>query len=89
MHVECARWANFYLDIDREISNHDDLDKDDNFEWKQKWLEYRTNFERKVFCEPHRPFKLIQEINEKRNIQLQEIIEFYKVLQKCLVTMKR
>lgn len=59
MHAECARRAMFFLDIDREISNHDDLEKEDNFERKQKRLEYRTDYDRKIFCESHRPFKLI------------------------------
>lgn len=68
MHAECARRAQFYLDIDREISNHDDLEKQDNYEKKTKRLEYRTTFNRKVFCEPHRPFELIKEIEEKQDI---------------------
>jgi hypothetical protein len=62
MHVECARRAKFYLDIDRDISSHEDLEKEENFEKKTKKLEQRTDFNRRIFCEPHRPFKLIQEI---------------------------
>ncbi len=39
MHVECARRAKFYVDIDRDITNHDDLEREDNFEKKTKKLE--------------------------------------------------
>jgi len=44
-HVECAKRANYCMEIDRKCKNQ-----------KEKVF--------KIFCESHRPFKIIQEINE-------------------------
>lgn len=56
--------------------------------WSKKFENW-PDINRKIFCEPHWPFKLIQEIEEKWSSKLEEIEEFYEVFSKCLKTMKR
>lgn len=54
MHVECAWRAGFHLELNSKI----DL--------KEKIKEKHEKLVNKLYCEPHWPFKLIQEIQEKR-----------------------
>lgn len=37
----------------------------------------------KIFCESHRPFKIIQEINEQNTKEIEDIQKFMKTIEKC------
>jgi hypothetical protein len=37
----------------------------------------------KIFCESHRPFKIIQEINEINSKEVEDIQKFVKTIEKC------
>jgi hypothetical protein len=38
----------------------------------------------KIYCESHRPFKIIQEINEQNIAIIEDIQKFTKTIYKCL-----
>jgi hypothetical protein len=38
----------------------------------------------KIFCESHRPFKIIQEINEQNAQEVEDIQKFTKTIDKCM-----
>lgn len=43
----------------------------------------------KIFCERHRPFKLIKEIQEKQDSATEELTKFCKTMRKALDVMSR
>ena len=60
-HVECARRANYCMEMERE---------------KQKTF--------KMFCEKHRPLKIVKEMEERDRQTVDEIQKFCKVIDKCM-----
>lgn len=40
----------------------------------------------KIYCESHRPFKIIQEINEQNNKEIEDIQKYTKTIEKALET---
>lgn len=68
MHAECARRAGYYLDPDRNISSQEDIQDMDSESVSKRFkrLCQSQNEHKRVFCEPHRPFTLIDQIEEKR-----------------------
>ena len=61
-HIECARRANYFLEVER-------IDRERVF---------------RVFCEKHRPLKIVRELEEKDKQTLDEVHKFSKVIDKCL-----
>ena len=43
----------------------------------------------KIFCESHRPFKIIQEIHDSNKKAVEDIQKFTKTIEKCLEIQKR
>jgi len=43
----------------------------------------------KIFCESHRPFKIITEINEHNDREIEGIIKFSRTIEKCLEIQSR
>ena len=43
----------------------------------------------KIYCESHRPFKIIQEINDLNQKEIEEIQKFAKTIEKCYDSYKR
>jgi len=43
----------------------------------------------KMFCEKHRPLKIVKEMEEKDKITVEEIHRFCKVIEKCMEVDKR
>ena len=88
MHPECARRAGYYLDIGRNIQDcdEDEIEKESPNKIRQR---LSTFGERRIFCEPHRPFKIVQKIRDKRNQKLEELKEFYVSVAKRLETNKK
>ena len=66
-HVECARRAGYYLEIER-------IDKERHH---------------RVFCEKHRPLKIVKEMEEKDRQTLDEVHKFCKVIDKCMEVSER
>lgn len=64
-HVECAKRANYCMEIDKK----------NNKNQKEKVF--------KIFCESHRPFKIIQEINDQNTKEVEDIQKFMKTIEKC------
>lgn len=66
-HVECAKRANYCMEIERKGPNC-------------------SNRERifKIFCESHRPFKILQVINEQNQKEIDDIQKFSKTIEKSL-----
>ena len=60
-HVECARRANYFLEVDRE----------------DKECQYR------VFCEKHRPLKIVKELEERDIQTVEEVTKFAKIIDKA------
>lgn len=61
-HIECARRANYFLEVER-------VDRQNNY---------------RVFCEKHRPLKIVREMEEKDKQTLDEVQKFSKVIDRCL-----
>jgi len=61
-HVECARRANYFMEVDRVE---------------------RERFYR-IFCEKHRPLKIVKELEEKDRQTVEEVLKFGKVIDKCM-----
>ena len=61
-HVECARRANYYMEIEKK-----DRDK-----------------VHKIFCEKHRPLKIVKEMVEKEKCAMDEVNRFCKVIDKAM-----
>lgn len=66
-HVECARRANYFMEVDR--------------------IE-RERFHR-IFCEKHRPLKIVKELEEKDRTTVEEVLKFGKVIDKCMEIQNR
>lgn len=80
-HGECARRAGFYMEEERIR----EVDENGNYMIRQ--IIYGTNKgerNKSIFCEKHRPFKLMKEIEEKNSILIEDVIGFAKDLQKAL-----
>jgi hypothetical protein len=90
-HAECAIREGYYVDVGRNISVQEDISEMDEESPAKRFkrLTQSQNGDQKVFCEPHRPFKLIQQIEEKRASQIDEIQDFCGVLYRCVQTMKK
>ena len=43
----------------------------------------------KIFCESHRPFKIITEINEQNDREIESIIKFSRTIERCLEIQSR
>mmetsp|Transcript_12803 Transcript_12803/g.19822 ORF Transcript_12803/g.19822 Transcript_12803/m.19822 type:complete len:249 (+) Transcript_12803:2743-3489(+) len=66
-HVECAKRAGYCMEIERVEKK--------NHGKKEKLF--------KIFCESHRPFKIITEINEQNDKEIDSILKFAKTIEKC------
>jgi bromodomain and PHD finger-containing protein 1 len=60
-HIECARRANYFLEVDRS-------DKERTY---------------RVFCEKHRPLKIVKELEERDHQTIEEVTKFAKVIDKA------
>ena len=66
MHGECSRRAGYYLETAKELIGPE-----------QETNKPASNSEDfKIFCERHRPFKLIKEIQERQDIACKEMKTF-------------
>lgn len=61
-HIECARRANYFLEVER-------IDRERHY---------------RVFCEKHRPLKIVKEMEEKDRQTHDEVSKFVKVIEKSL-----
>lgn len=66
-HVECARRANYFLEIER-------IDRERHY---------------RVFCEKHRPLKIVKEMEERDHQTVDEVQKFCKIIEKSLEVNQR
>jgi bromodomain and PHD finger-containing protein 1 len=63
-HVECARRASYFMEIEKKEGSRDKTYK--------------------IFCEKHRPLKIVKEIAERDRQTIEEIQKFCKIIDKCM-----
>jgi galactokinase len=66
-HIECARRANYFLDIER-------VDRERHY---------------RVFCEKHRPLKIVKEMEERDLTTFNEVLKFSKIIEKSVEVSQR
>jgi hypothetical protein len=103
MHGECARRAGYYLEtgkVDNGCNSNDDNDNDNQSQSNKVLksakskpkipnISQRDKSLFKIFCEGHRPFKLIKQIKEKHDSNSQELEKFCKIMKRALDTISR
>lgn len=91
-HIECARRANYCMEIEKRGDPKDPLtctsttlvpSGNGNFQGKPGGSETRDKSYR-VFCEKHRPLKIVKEMEERDQATIEEIQRFCKILDKCM-----
>lgn len=73
-HVECAKRANYCMEIERKAQGATSRTKERIF---------------KIFCESHRPFKIIQEIKDQQKRAIEDIHKFARTIGRCYHVFKR
>jgi len=77
MHGEWARRAGYYLECGKESGGNEN-------EPVKSHGNHNNHEDFKVFCERHRPFKLIKEVEEKQEAASKEVKGFWKSIKKAL-----
>lgn len=93
MHGECARRAGYYMecgnnDIDNQEAK-DDKEQSSGAAKKTPSVMFRDRTTFKIFCEGHRPFKLIKQIKEKHESNTEDLVKFCKSMKKAVDVMSR
>lgn len=81
-HIECARRAGYCMEIDKRPDVKENLL---NMTPVQK-TDARATFEKtyRVFCEKHRPLKIVKELEQRDQQTMDEIQRFCKIVDKCM-----
>ena len=82
-HLECARRANYCMEIEKRGDNSlttlpatGSIPKPND--------PVRDNKLYRVFCEKHRPLKIVKEMEERDQATIEEIQRFCKILDRCM-----
>lgn len=79
-HVECARRSNYYLEV---VKSEGPVSSGGAGGGVQ------NRDEKRLFCESHRPLKLIRDIEEKKKFMVDEIVTYANVVKKCTDIIER
>ena len=79
-HVECARRSNYYLEVAKTEGPL-------NSGGAGGGVQNRD--EKRLFCESHRPLKLIRDIEERKKFMNDEIVVYSNVVKKCTDIIER
>ena len=82
-HLECARRANYCMEIEKRGDNS--LTPVNSTCSNPKPADpVRDNKLYRVFCEKHRPLKIVKEMEERDQATIEEIQRFCKILDRCM-----
>jgi hypothetical protein len=105
MHGECARRAGYYMECGKSDSpGYDNENSNDDISNVQSTCKQNSKSRKrnkgvplvqknknllKIFCERHRPFRLIKEIQEKQEAAIEEVQKFCKSVKRAVDVMAR